>query len=343
MSRNKHLPIFPAVTDTRESVLITGANGFVGSRLCAHLLGQGYRVFAQVRSSSNLTLLRDLQVEYCYGDITEPNTLPEMVKGVDLIIHNAGLIKARKRKTFFDVNEQGTRNLLEAVTIHNPQVRRVIFISSVAAAGPSAPGHPLSESDQPHPITTYGESKLAGERVTLSFAGRLPVTILRPPAVYGPGDRGIYSIFNAVWLHLKPLIGDGSRKLQLVHVDDLCEGIARSLKANVKSGGIYFIADKDAYEYRALIEILVEASGRWTIPLLLPSPAFRAIATVSELSFKALGATPLLTREKTRELNSSWEMDTTRARQELGFESKIRFADGARQTYDWYIKHGWLR
>lgn len=330
------------MTDTRESVLITGANGFVGSRLCAHLLGQDYRVIAQVRGTSDLTLLQDLKVEYRYGDITEPATLPEMVEGVDFIVHNAGVIKARQRGTFFAVNEQGTRNLLEAITIHNPQVRQVIFISSVAAAGPSTPVRPLSESDQPNPITTYGESKLAGERVALSFAGRLPVTILRPPAVYGPGDRGVYSIFKAVWLHLKPLIGDGSRKLQLVHVDDLCEGIAKTLKANVKSGGIYFIAEKDAYTYRDLISVLVDASGRWTFPLLLPSPVFRAIATISEFSFAAIGATPLLTREKTRELNSSWEMDTTRARQELGFESRIGFADGARQTYDWYIKHGWL-
>ena len=331
------------MTDTRESVLVTGANGFVGSRLCAHLLQKGYHVIAQVRRTSDLSLLKDLKVEYRYGDITTPETLPDMVRDVDFIIHNAGVIKARRRETFFAVNEQGTQDLLDAVVAHNPTVKRVVHISSVAAAGPSTPGCPVKETDQPHPITTYGESKLAGERVALSFADRLPVVVVRPPGVYGPGDRGIYSMFQAVWLHLKPLIGDSSRKLQLVHVDDLCGGIAKALKATVKSGGVYFIAEKDAYRYGELINIMVAAGGRWAVPLYLPSPLFRAIATISEFSFKAVGATPLLTREKTRELNASWEIDTSRAKAELGFESTIRFADGARQTFEWYIRNGWLR
>jgi nucleoside-diphosphate-sugar epimerase len=331
------------MADPRETVLITGANGFVGSRLCALLVEKGYQVIAQVRKTSDLSLLKDLKLEYRYGDVTQPETLPEMMRGVDYVIHNAGVIKARRRETYFAVNEQGTRDLLEAVVTHNPGVERVVYVSSVAAAGPSKPGQPVKETDPPHPITTYGESKLAGERVTLSYADRLPVTVVRPPGVYGPGDRGIYSMFKAVWLHFRPLIGDSRRKLQIVHVDDLCEGIACALKAPVKSGGVYFIAEKDAYEYGELIDLLVAASGRQAIPLFLPSPLFRAIAAISEFAFKAVGATPLFTREKTRELNASWEMDISRARAELGFESKIRFADGARETYEWYVRNGWLR
>ncbi|MEW5796567.1 MAG: SDR family NAD(P)-dependent oxidoreductase [Candidatus Zixiibacteriota bacterium] len=329
--------------DTREAVLVTGANGFVGSRLCASLLDQGYRVLAQVRHTSDLSLLQHLNVEYRYGDVTEPDTLPEMGRGVNRIVHNAGVIKAKRRETYFEVNEQGTRSLLEAIAAHNPQVRRIVHVSSVAAAGPSKPGRPVRESDEPRPITTYGESKLAGERVALSFSDRLPIVVVRPPGVYGPGDRGIYSMFKAVWLHLKPLIGDSERRLQLVHVDDLCDGICKALTASVKSGGVYCIAEKDAYTYRQLIDILVAASGRWTVPLPLPSPIFRAVAAISEYAFRAIGVTPLLTREKTRELNSSWEMDVTRAQGELGFVSKIAFAEGAKTTYEWYVSQGWLK
>ena len=331
------------MADPRQTVLITGANGFVGSRLCAYLLEKGYRVIAQVRKTSDLSLLKDLNVELRYGDITAPETLPEIARGVDYVVHNAGVIKARKRETYFTVNERGTRDLLDAVVAHNPSIKRVVYVSSVAAAGPSKPGQPVKETDPTHPITTYGKSKLAGERVALSYADRLPVVVVRPPGVYGPGDRGIFSMFKAVWLHFKPLIGDSRRKLQIVHVDDLCEGIACALKAPVKSGGVYFIAEKDAYEYGELIDLLVAASRRWAIPLFLPSPLFRAIAAIFEFAFKAVGATPLLTREKTRELNASWEMDISRARTELGFESKIRFSDGARDTYEWYVRNGWLR
>ena len=326
----------------QQSVLITGANGFVGSRLCRSLKAAGYHVIAQVRKSSDLSLLEPLDLEYRYGDITRPETLPGIVSGVDYIVHNAGVIKADTKDWFFEVNERGTRNLLDAVLEHNPTVRRVVHISSVAAAGPSTPGRPLTESDEPHPITTYGESKLAGEKAARSYADRVNLTVIRPPGVYGPGDRGIYSMFQTVYKHLKPLIGDGNRRLQLVHVDDLCLGVSKALAAATESGRVYFIAEKDAYTYRGLIDTLVAASGRWTVPLYLPSPLFRAIATVSEFSFRAIGVTPLLTREKTRELNSSWEMDVTRAREELKFESQIRFADGAADTFNWYIQQGWL-
>ncbi len=328
--------------DSRPSVLITGANGFVGSRLSLHLQKAGYHVIAGVRKTADLSLLQDLDVECRYGDITRPGTLPDVVKNVDYIVHNAGLIKARRREAFFAVNEQGTRSLMETVAEHNPEVRQVVYISSVAAAGPSQPGRPIRETDPPRPITTYGESKLAGEKVALSFAERLNVVVLRPPAVYGPGDRAIFDIFRTVHMHIKPMIGSPHRKLQLVHVDDLCYGVELALKAEAKSGGAYFIAEKDSYTYRRLINMVVDACGRRTLPLVLPSPLFRAVATISEFSFRAVGVTPMLTREKTRELNSSWEMDVSRARDELGFESRISFQEGARQTYEWYRAAGWL-
>jgi nucleoside-diphosphate-sugar epimerase len=332
----------PAMSTGQETVLVTGANGFVGSRLCAHLIEQGFRVIAQVRKTSNLTLLEHLDLEYRYGDVTSPETLPELVAGADRIVHNAGLISARRREQFFAVNEQGTRNLCEAVRDHNPSIKRLVCVSSVAAAGPSQPGRPVRESDEPHPITTYGESKLAGEKVARLFADEFSVVVVRPPAVFGPGDRGIYSIFKTIHLHLRPLIGHGDRRLQLVYVDDLCRGIVAALTAEVASGEVYFIADHQSYSYRRLIDMMVKACERWTIPLVLPKPLFRLIAAISEFSFKAVGATPLLTREKTRELNASWEVDVSRARDELGFESQAVFAEAARQTYQWYLKHGWL-
>jgi len=330
------------VLDSKRSVLITGANGFVGSRLCRHLREAGYHLIAGVRKSADLSLLRALDVEYRYGDITTPDTLPEMVNDVDCIVHNAGITKAKRKQRFFEVNEQGTRSLLEATLKHNPGVKRVVYISSVAAAGPSLPGHPIRESDPPHPITTYGESKLAGEKAALSFADRLDVIAVRPPGVYGPGDKAIFDIFKTVHMHIKPMIGNPHRMLQLVHVDDLCRGVEKALRADVRPGGAYFIAEKEPYSYRDLINTVVAASGRWTVPLILPSPLFRAVATISEFTFKAFGATPMLTREKTRELNSSWEMDISKARDELGFESRIRFDDGARMTYQWYLEQGWL-
>jgi len=331
-----------SVTDNKPLALVTGANGFVGSRLCRHLQQIGYHVIAGIREGADRSLLRDLELDFRFGDINKPETLPEMVKAVDYIVHNAGITKTTHKPNFFTVNEQGARNLMEAVAEHNPDVKRVVHISSVAAAGSSWPGKPIRESDQPRPITTYGESKLAGEKAALSFADRINVISIRPPGVYGPGDKAIFEIFKTVHMHIKPMLGNPHRKLQLVHVDDLCYGVERGLIADVKPGGAYFICEKESYTYRELINTVVVAVGRWTVPLILPSPLFRAVATVSEFLFKALGAVPRLTREKASELNSFWEMDVTKARDELGYESRIPFDEGAASTYRWYVDQGWL-
>ena len=327
---------------TKRSVLITGANGFIGSRMVRLFLTQGCRVIAGVRKGADVSLLKDLDIEYRYGDITQSASLPDMVRDVDYIVHNAGLVKAKKREAYFAVNEQGTRNLCEAVLAHNPTVKKLVCISSLAAAGPSPTHQPIRESDPPNPITVYGESKLAGERMALSYTDRLNIAVVRPPGVYGPGDKEIFGFFQAVYRGLKPAVGDTSRKIQLVHVDDLVRGIYLTTVAETTSGAIYFICEKEAYAFRDLVGHLKEASGKWAIPVPIPGVLFRVIAALSEFAFKLVGATPMLTREKANELLETWEISTAKARAELGYESAIPFPEGARTTYQWYLKEGWL-
>lgn len=331
------------MNSSNQSILITGANGFVGSRLCRQFLDNGFRVVAGVRKTSDLTLLGGLNLEFRYGDVTQPDSLPEMVKDVDFVIHNAGLLKSKKKQSFFFVNEKGTNNLFTAIAEHNPGVKKVIFISSAAASGPSKNGRAVTEQDTPHPITTYGHSKLAGEKVALSFKDKFNVAIIRPPGVYGPGDKEILPFFESVHKGIRPMIGNTSRKLQLVEVDDLCQAIYKTIVSETASGAIFFAAEHQAYTMKELINILSVVCGKDGFNLYIPSFLLYIMAFITQGAAALVGASPMLTKEKAGELLASWEMSTERAQKELGFISRIPFPEGARITYDWYLKHGWIK
>ena len=177
------------------NVLVTGATGFIGSHLAERLLADGHRVRCLVRRTANRRWLGDPRLELADGSITEPSSLPAAVAGIDIIFHVAGLTAARSREEFFRGNHDGTKNMLEAAARAGKPLR-FVHVSSQAAAGPSPTATPIDESFPCRPITAYGESKRAAEEEVLKYADQFPITIVRPPAVYGPRDNGVYTFFR---------------------------------------------------------------------------------------------------------------------------------------------------
>nr|MBN2277797.1 NAD-dependent epimerase/dehydratase family protein [candidate division Zixibacteria bacterium] len=327
--------------ENKKSILITGANGFVGSRLCRQMIAGGYHVIAGVRDGCDASLIDDLKLDYRFGDILHPETLAGMVDGVDYIIHNAGVVKVKNPEMFFTVNQTGTINILNAAKT-NSRLKKLVYISSMAASGPSQPGYPRTEDMKPEPVTVYGRSKLAGEQEVLRESNRINSVILRPSGVYGPGDKEMYAFFGVLNNRIKPYLGNLRRRIQLVHVDDLALAAAKALKADTVSGSIYFVAEGRSYSYYQLVKNLRKAVGRSGLPIYIPGFMLKITALVSERTMKLLGKVPMFTTDKAKELLGNWEVSVVRAGNDLGFEAEISFPEGARETVYWYRDEGWL-
>ncbi len=330
-------------TGSKGKALVTGANGFVGSHLVEALLSKGYQVRCLVRKTSNLRWLAGLKVEYAYADIAERDSLKDVIRELDFIFHVAGLTKAKTKEEYFEVNALGTKNLIEACLNENPNIRRFVYISSQAAVGPGNDKKPLEERTACRPITYYGESKLEGERIVLKHSSSLPVTVIRPPAVYGPRDPDMLGFFKIANKGFRISFGWGESFLSLVYVKDLVEGVIRAAENPKSAGQIYFIADDRCYSWSEAFKIIARALNKKTIPLRIPKSLVFLMAFISENLGKLSGKTLAFNLQKAKEITQRyWLLDVSKAKSELGFSPEYGLKRGAEETVRWYKEEGWL-
>jgi len=328
----------------RQLALVTGGNGFIGSHLVEALAKRGYRVRCLVRKTSNLRWLKGIHLEFVYGDVTDASSLPDAVHQVDYVYHMAGVVEAKETETFYDVNVQGTHNLLQACVEEAPQLKRFVFASSQSAAGPCEAAICLDESDTPHPVTHYGRSNLEAEGVVLSYTDRLPVSIIRPPAVYGPRDTMILPYFKIVKMGFKPMLGVTHKKyISLSYVCDLVRGFILAGESEKSIGEVYFIGDEKIYSRGEVLDGIAEALSVHAIRFHVPDFFVHVLVKLSPLIKMIVPSSATLSSGKATELvQKYWLCDVSKAKHELGFESKIGLRDGLRITANWYKKQGWL-
>ncbi|MBD3384013.1 NAD-dependent epimerase/dehydratase family protein [candidate division KSB1 bacterium] len=323
--------------------LVTGSNGFIGSTLVERLIQDGIQVTCLVRRTSDLRWLEGLTLEYCTADLRKPEILQGVIEKADFVYHLAGTTKAKNRAGYLAGNYEITVQLLMLCDRFGPSHQKFIFASSQAAAGPGRHGEPVTEADEPHPISIYGQTKLMAEQAVLDYASSHAATIVRPPSVYGPRDKDILAYFQNVNKGVLPVLGDGRQKISLVHVDDLIRGLRLAAESREANGKVFFICDDGEYDWLTIGKLLSRILNKKTITLHIP---YRLLDLVSFLQigwFRLQGKPALLNRDKVREMKqSSWLCSNRRAKQVLGFRPRIDLEEGLRDTAEWYKSENWI-
>jgi len=316
--------------------LVTGASGFIGRRLVMELARRGHETACLVRPTSRTAPLGDLPVEFVLGDLGDAASLLRAVKGRDHVFHLAGVIQAVDEPAFEAANVQGTRDLVDACLRSAPGVERFVFVSSIAAAGPSREGKASTEDDEPRPISAYGRSKLAAEYIVLAAKDKLPATIVRPPNVLGPGSKEIERAIGLLRKRLLPALGDGRPRTSLVDVDDLVEALLLAAEDPRSAGRTYFVTDgRGAYAWPEITAAIAGELGVKRFMVKIPIAVQMLAARLAETAARLGRKPPLLTREIVRAARDHfWIYDGSKIERELGFRPRYDMRQSVRRAVD---------
>ncbi|MEO5825864.1 MAG: NAD-dependent epimerase/dehydratase family protein [Gemmatimonadales bacterium] len=323
------------------NTLVTGSTGFVGGHLVDRLMARGDTVTALVRTPSRAAGLAARGIRLVKGDLADMNALTDAAAGCDVVYHVAALTGAVDEAEFLGANRDGTASVQRAVEAVGTSAR-IVLVSSMAAGGPARRDEPKRGAGGDAPVTMYGRSKLAAERVLRD--GRVAHVIVRPPTVYGPRDRdNLLAIFKAAKLGVAPIFGDGTMQVSLIHVEDLADALVQAGTTADIEGNNYYVNHPEVLTTADLVREIGRQVGR--APTLIPIPRWLAHTALSATGGLAalLGRKTILRADKTNEFfQEAWTADPGDFIADTGWLPRFNAADGLAHTADWYRREGWL-
>ena len=304
-----------------ETIALTGATGFVGGALLKRLVTTGKLIKALIRPASAHKQPADGSTRWIKGDLEDVTSLRQLVRGADVIVHCAGVVRGATRKQFNRVNVDGVARLVQAASEQQP-VPRFLLMSSLAAREPQ--------------LSDHAASKRQGERVFMEKSGRIGGAIFRPSAVYGPGDRELMPTFRWMAKGVAPLLGSGNSRFSLLYIEDLVDAVLHWLDQGRDQGFTYELHDghpAGGYSWHEVIHTVARLRGAPVVRVRIPVVLAKLVAILNLAAARTIGYAPMLTPGKVRELcHSDWIGDNAALCRETGWSPQIQLAEGLRRT-----------
>ena len=323
--------------------VITGSNGFIGSVLRSTLLRQKAEVRCLVRSTPQAS---SEEVRYFVIDYSNPQSIIESgaLDDADVLFHLAGVTKQLSLDGFRAGNVMPTRHLIDALTTLSAPLKRFVFISSQAAAGPAnAADRPVTENDAPQPIEDYGRSKLEAENLLRKGSLPFEYTVIRPSSVYGPYDVDFLPLFKQIKSGLGIYPGNRDSYISLIHVSDLVDGILLAASSPQAANQTYFLTNEVAITWKEVYQSVSDVLNKRVLELNIPFSLIANAGRIGDLVSKITGKVQLLNSKKI-ELSRPkyWVCSSEKATDELGFQAQIPAQKGMKSTFEWYREAGWM-
>ena len=326
-----------------KRVLVTGGTGFTGGHLCRRLVEEGYEVRAFVRDSSKASDLEAMGVELVVGDLRDRHSIEAAVTEIDTVYHIAALFRPENvtREDFWQVNVEGTRNIIEASI--EAGVDRFVHCSTVGVHG-EVKNPPATEETPYAPGDDYQDSKTEGEKVALHYMteGKIPLVIFRPAGIFGPGDRRFLKLFKAIRKRQFLMFGSGEVLYQLIYIDDLIDGIICCGTEDNAVGEVYILTGAKAITLNQFVAEIADVLDAPFPKLRLPVMPVYWAGFACELICKPFGIDPPLYRRRVDFFRKDRSFDTSKARQQLSFVPKTKLKQAIELTANWYRENGYL-
>lgn len=319
--------------------LVTGAAGFIGTTLVRSLARAGWDVSGLVRPGSDASRIEP-HCAVVRHDLSVASTLRQALAGVDVVFHLAGRTVAARPAGYYEGNS-GPAEVLRRALDGCSSPPRLVLVSSLAAAGPCASPRGRTEDMPARPVSHYGRSKLLAEETLC--ASRAHTVIIRPPAVYGPGDRGFLPLFRAVRMGILPIQGSGNMPMSVIHAEDLCRVLLLAATSDQPHASVFNPTDGVLRSFGETARAVASVMNRRPYTFRFPTWSLLPVVAVNGLLAR-LGAPPAyLNPDKYREAKAQgWAASNEKTSSALGFVPAISLEEGLSMTHEWYLRHHWL-